>query len=124
MMAGKARLFDEAETLDKIMASNDPQVIKKLGRQVRNFDETAWNEVKYALIAAGNLCKFSQNPALRDFLLSTGDAILVEASPYDTIWGIGLAAEDPRAKDPSQWRGQNLLGFALMEVRDEIRCGL
>ena len=121
MMAGKARLFDDAETLEKIMASDDPQVIKKLGRQVRNFEEGAWDEVKYALILAGNVCKFSQNAALRDFLLATGDSILVEASPYDRVWGIGLAAEDPRAQDPRQWQGQNLLGFALMEVRDKLR---
>ncbi|MBQ4580748.1 MAG: NADAR family protein [Clostridia bacterium] len=124
MMAGKARLFDDAAALEKILASDDPKTIKALGRQVQGFQSDAWDQVKYALIAAGNLCKFSQNPALRDFLLSTGNAILVEASPYDTIWGIGLAAEDPRAKDPSQWRGQNLLGFALMEVRDEIRRSL
>ena len=121
MMAGKARLFDDAETLEKIMVSNDPQVIKKLGRQVRNFDSAAWDKVKYALIVAGNVCKFSQNAALRDFLLATGDSILAEASPYDRIWGIGLAEEDPRAQDPRHWQGQNLLGFALMEVRDILR---
>ena len=124
MMAGKARLFDDEATLAAIMASDDPKVIKALGRQVQGFDEGAWNEIKYALIVAGNLCKFSQNTPLREFLLSTGDAILVEASPYDRIWGIGLAAEDPLATDPAQWRGQNLLGFALMEVRDQIRSGL
>ena len=69
----------------------------------------------------GNWCKFSQNRDLREFLLSTGDSVLVEASPYDNIWGICLAASSPEAQDPMQWRGQNLLGFALMEVRDELR---
>ena len=69
----------------------------------------------------GNWCKFSQNPGLREFLLSTGDSILVEASPYDSIWGIRLSADSPEAQDPMKWRGQNLLGFALMEVRDELR---
>ena len=124
MMAGKARLFDDDAALAEIMASDDPKVIKALGRKVQGFREDAWDEIKYALIVAGNLCKFTQNAPLRDFLLSTGDALLVEASPYDRIWGIGLAAEDPLAKDPSAWRGQNLLGFALMEVRDQIRSSL
>ena len=121
MMAGKARLFGDQATLEKIMAADDPKVIKALGREVKNFDEDAWSEIKYALIVAGNICKFSQDPALKEFLLSTGDAILAEASPYDRIWGIGLAAEDPQAQDLNAWQGQNLLGFALMEVRDELR---
>ena len=69
----------------------------------------------------GNWHKFSQNRELREFLLSTGDSVLVEASPYDAIWGIRLAASSPEAQDPMKWRGQNLLGFALMEVRDELR---
>ena len=121
MMAGKAKLFEDGKTLEKIMRSRDPREIKALGRIVKNFDEKAWNRMKYTLIVNGNYNKFSQNPRLRDFLLSTGDSILVEASPYDRIWGIGLPEEDPRAEDPGLWRGENLLGFALMEVRDEIR---
>ncbi len=124
MMAGKARLFDDAAALAEIMASDDPKVIKALGRKVQGFQEDVWNEVKYALIVAGNYSKFSQNPLLREFLLSTGNAVLVEASPYDRIWGIGLSADDPLALDPGAWRGQNLLGFALMEVRDQIRSTL
>ena len=121
MMAGKARLFGDAEMLEKIMASSDPRTIKKLGRQVRGFDQAIWETYKYALVMQGNVCKFAQNPALKQFLLSTGDKILVEASPYDRIWGIGLSAADPRAQDPRQWRGRNLLGFALTEVRDILR---
>ncbi|MBE5810631.1 MAG: NADAR family protein [Clostridiales bacterium] len=124
MMAGKARLFDDDATLEEIMASDDPKVIKALGRKVQGFQEDAWNEIKYALIVAGNYSKFSQNVPLREFLLSTGDAVLVEASPYDRIWGIGLPASDPLALEPASWRGQNLLGFALMEVRDQIRSSL
>jgi len=124
MMAGKARLFDDHATLAEIMAAKDPRVIKALGRKVQGFEETAWNEIKYALIVAGNACKFGQNAQLKEFLLSTGDAVLVEASPYDQIWGIGLSEEDPRSRDPRQWRGQNLLGFALMEVRDQLRSSL
>ena len=107
--------------LEQIMRSDDPKEIKALGRKVHGFKEEAWDEVKYPLILNGNYNKFVQNEQLRSFLLSTGDSILVEASPYDRVWGIGLAAEDPRAQDPQQWRGENLLGFALMEVRDEIR---
>lgn len=123
MMAGKARLFGDQDMLAKIMASDNPQTIKKLGRQVKGFDETAWEQHRFALVLQGNVCKFSQNPALKQFLLSTGNRILVEASPYDCIWGVGLSAEDPRIQDPRQWRGQNLLGFALTEVRDILRQG-
>lgn len=123
MMAGKARLFGDEEMLEKIMAASDPRTMKKLGRQVRGFDQAVWEQYKYALVLQGNVCKFSQNPALGQFLLSTGEQILVEASPYDRIWGIGLSATDPRAQDPRQWRGRNLLGFALTEVRDILRQG-
>lgn len=121
MMAGKAKLFMDRDTEAQIMAADDPMVIKKLGRKVSPFDEALWEEAKYSLILNGNYAKFTQNEELRRFLLSTGDQLLVEASPYDTVWGVGLGAEDPRLQDPAQWRGQNLLGFALMEVRDEIR---
>ena len=121
MMLGKARLFQDKVAAEKILASDDPRKIKKLGRSVQNFDDKLWDSVKYPLVLTGNYNKFVQNPQLRNFLLSTGKSILVEASPYDRVWGIGLSADDPRAKDPRQWLGRNLLGFALMEVRDEIR---
>lgn len=121
MMAGKALLFADLETCDAIMAASDPKQIKALGRKVTPFIEGEWNEVKHSLIVNGNYAKFTQNEALRRFLLSTGDGLLVEASPYDCIWGIGLAPDDPDVQHPSKWRGENLLGFALMEVRDEIR---
>ena len=121
MMAAKARCFHDEFTLHKILAENDPAAIKKLGRQVRNFSPALWNEKKCAVVIEGNILKFSQNPALRDFLLSTGDTVLVEASPYDCIWGIGLRREDPDSREPEKWRGENLLGFALMEVRGLLR---
>jgi len=121
MMLGKARLFKDAAAAEQIKASTDPKEIKALGRTVQGFDGKLWDSVKYSLVLTGNYNKFVQNPDLRNFLLSTGDSILVEASPYDRIWGIGLSEDDPRAKDPRQWEGENLLGFALMEVRDEIR---
>ena len=88
---------------------------------MRGFDQKVWDKFKYAIVLLGNWHKFSQNRELREFLLSTGDSVLVEASPYDAIWGIRLPASSPEAQDPMKWRGQNLLGFALMEVRDELR---
>lgn len=121
MMAGKARLFNDAEILEKIVQASTPNQVKALGRKVKNFDPKVWNEHKYEIVKQGNLLKFSQNNKYKDFLLSTGDKILVEASPYDTIWGIGMLETDSRAENPLLWNGENLLGFALMEVRDELR---
>ncbi len=120
MMAGKARVFGDTEVLAEILACNDPHTVKALGRKVADFDDKIWKEHKYEIVKQGNLYKFSQNPSLKEFLLSTNQTILVEASPYDTIWGIGLGKEHANAKNPEKWRGQNLLGFALMEVREEL----
>lgn len=122
MMAAKARCFHDEFTQHRILAENDPAAIKKLGRQVRNFSPVLWDEKKCAVVIEGNILKFSQNPALRDFLLATGDTVLVEASPYDCIWGIGLRRDDPDSREPEKWRGENLLGFVLMEVRDCLRA--
>lgn len=120
MMAGKAQLFGDEERRKEILACSDPKQIKALGRKVRGFDQVVWDKFKYAIVLNGNWCKFSQNRELREFLLSTGDSVLVEASPYDRIWGIQLSADTPEAQNPFRWRGENLLGFALMEVRDEL----
>ena len=95
--------------------------IKGLGRKVKNFDENIWNEVKYHIVLTGNYYKFSQNKQLRQVLLSTGEGILVEASPLDMIWGIGIDANNENAYHPGKWNGSNLLGFALTEVREEIK---
>ena len=122
MMAAKARCFHDEFTLHRILAEKDPATIKKLGRQVRNFSPVLWDEKKCAVVIEGNFLKFSQNLALRDFLLATGDTVLVEASTYDCIWGIGLRKDDPDSRDPEKWHGENLLGFALMEVRDLLRA--
>ena len=121
MMVGKARLFNDQESLEKIRQSVSPSQAKSLGRKVKNFDPKIWDEHKYDLVKKGNFLKFSQNTKCKDFLLSTGDKILVEASPYDRIWGIGMLETDTRAENPLLWNGENLLGFALMEVRDELR---
>ena len=120
MMAAKAELFGDGEIRNQILKCSDPRQ-KALGRKVRSFDQKVWDSFKYAIVLGGNWCKFSQNRDLREFLLSTGDSVLVEASPYDSIWGIRLSSSSPGAQDPMKWRGQNLLGFALMEVRDELR---
>ena len=121
MMEQKAELFGDEEIRQQILENNLPDRIKSLGRKVRGFDQALWDKAKYSIVLNGNWCKFSQNRRLRDFLLSTGDSVLAEASPYDAIWGIQLSADSPDAQNPFKWNGQNLLGFALMEVRDELR---
>ena len=121
MMAEKARLFEDKETLEKIMEARSQGKIKALGREVKHFDQTEWDKCKYTIVLTGNFQKFLQNPELKDFLLRTGDKILVEASPRDRIWGIGMGKANENAENPAAWRGRNLLGFALMEVRDELR---
>ncbi|MCI9243276.1 MAG: NADAR family protein, partial [Lawsonibacter sp.] len=121
MMAEKARLFGDKEALEKIMAARSQGKIKALGREVKHFDQAEWDKCKHTIVLTGNFQKFLQNPKLKDFLLRTGDKILVEASPRDRIWGIGMGKANENAENPTAWRGANLLGFALMEVRDELR---
>ena len=121
MMASKARLFKDDEVCREIMNANHPHDYKKLGRMVHGFESEPWDSRKSEIVVEGNKAKFSQNPDLKDFLLSTGDAILVEASPYDKIWGIGLDRETAMKVTVDQWQGENLLGCALMEVRDWLR---
>ncbi|MEV6279570.1 NADAR family protein [Nocardia sp. NPDC051832] len=122
MMWGKAMLFGDTEVAERVLAAKHPKQAKDLGRQVSGFDETTWNAERFGIVVAGSTAKFGQHPDLRDYLLRTGERVLVEASPVDRIWGIGLAADDPRAEDPSRWRGLNLLGFALMAARAELRA--
>jgi hypothetical protein len=120
MMAGKARLFGDEEGLAAVLRAASPGAVKAAGRKVCGFDEERWAAACYDIVVAGNLAKFGQHPDLRDFLLSTGEKVLVEASPYDRIWGIGMAATNADVERPSAWRGLNLLGFALMEVRERL----
>ena len=120
MMAEKARLFGALEIHAEILAAKTPGAAKELGRRVANFDEILWREKRCDIVVAGNIAKFSQNRKLGEFLLSTGARILVEASPTDRIWGIGLAQQDQRCENPTRWRGLNLLGFALMRVRSRL----
>ncbi len=121
MMAQKALLFGDEEAFRKISTAPEPRIAKKLGRSVQGFDEHLWREHRFDIVLRGNEAKFSQNHDLLTFLLNTQNAILVEASPVDRIWGIGVKADDPCAMDPVNWRGQNLLGFALMEVRSHLQ---
>lgn len=121
MMAEKARVFRDGEAEQAILAAKSPREHKALGRKVRGFDPNVWNSVCRGVVYTGNLAKYEQNAELRELLLRTGDRTIVEASPEDRIWGIGLAQDDPRSQDPQQWQGTNWLGIALMQVRDEIR---
>ncbi|MGW6568778.1 NADAR family protein [Streptomyces sp. NPDC054975] len=122
MMAAKARLFDDPEAERAALSSRSPAEAKKAGRLVRGFDETVWERERFGIVVEGSVHKFASDEALRAFLLGTQGRVLVEASPLDRVWGIGLAADDPRATDPTRWRGLNLLGFALMEARERLRA--
>lgn len=121
MMAGKARLFNDHATAGQIINAATPVEAKALGRQVKDFDPATWEAACFGIVVEGNKHKFSQDPDFKDYLLSTGDKVIVEASPVDPVWGIGLPQDSAKARNPHQWRGQNLLGFALMEVRDMLR---
>ena len=121
MMAEKAAVFGDAEAHGRILAASNPKQQKAIGRQVRGFDEDVWNSVCRGIVYTGNLARFEQNAEMRAELLATGDKTIVEASPTDRIWGIGLAQDDDRALDPAQWQGTNWLGVALMQVRQTLR---
>ncbi len=119
MMAKKAALFDPS-MIEQIVNTSSAAEAKKLGRMVKNFDDKTWLENRYDIVREGNFHKFSQHKDLKEFLISTNNRILVEASPVDRIWGVGLQQDNPKILNPKNWKGLNLLGFALMEVRDEL----
>lgn len=116
-MYAKAILFEDMETAAKILANPDPRAQKALGREVKGYVDAVWNDHRYEIVFEICKAKF-QNVNLKKVLLNTGDTILVEASPYDTIWGIGLGMTDPRRFDPSNWKGLNLLGKVLTDLRE------
>jgi ribA/ribD-fused uncharacterized protein len=120
MMWHKAEMFDDHDMAGRILDAASPAEAKKLGAQVRGFDSAAWEAERFAVVVAGNRAKFGQHPELAAYLRGTAPRVLVEASPVDRIWGIGLAADDERVADPAGWQGLNLLGFALMQVRDQL----
>jgi ribA/ribD-fused uncharacterized protein len=121
MMVAKARLFGDVEAERAMLAEPSPLKVKRLGRLVRGFREDAWERVRFDVVVAASVEKFRQHVHLGRFLAATGDMVLVEASPTDRVWGIGLDAADPAARDPLRWRGLNLLGFALMEARARLQ---
>lgn len=120
MMAKKAELFGDDEMANRIIACPSPAEAKKLGREVKGYVDELWLNNRFQIVCEGNYHKFSQNNNLKDFIVKTGSRILVEASPVDSIWGIGMDANHPDAGNPEKWQGLNLLGFALMEVRDKL----
>jgi ribA/ribD-fused uncharacterized protein len=120
MMAEKARLFGDRAALAAILAAATPAEAKALGRTVRGYDDAAWERARSESVVRGNVAKFGQNEDLGAFLRGTAERILVEASPRDRVWGIGMGASNPDARDPTRWRGRNLLGFALVEARERL----
>ncbi|WP_172255159.1 NADAR family protein [Saccharibacillus deserti] len=120
MMAEKARLFQDGEARERILQAVHPKQMKEFGRQVQNFDDAVWKKEAYGIVKRASLEKFRQNAELWAFLRKTQNRILVEASPRDRIWGIGMGKDHPDAENPARWRGTNLLGFALSEARDQL----
>ncbi|CAN5641340.1 NADAR family protein [soil metagenome] len=120
MMAEKARTFGDDVALDRVLAAKTPAEAKAVGRSVRDYDDAVWEKARGLAVVRGNVAKFGENAALGAFLANTGDRVLVEASPSDTVWGIGLAASHADARSPAKWRGRNLLGFALMAARETL----
>ena len=120
MMWGKAKLFGDESVAKRILKAKSPREQKKLGREVRGFKPSVWNKEKCKIVEEGNMLKFMSNEKLKETLLGTGSKVLVEASPEDKIWGIGLRESDPASKDPFKWKGKNLLGICLMVVRHRI----
>lgn len=120
MMAEKARLFNDVQAYTDIMLSKSPSEQKAIGRKVQNFDPVKWNEVCRLVVYRANLAKFSQNPVMLDELFDSEEKIIVEASPEDTIWGIGLHFSDDKVLDKKNWKGKNWLGEAIMQVRSDL----
>jgi ribA/ribD-fused uncharacterized protein len=120
MMAEKARLFGDETIRAQILRAKSPGVAKSLGRKVSGFDEATWRAHRFGIVVTGNHAKFAQNQDMGDFLRRTGSQVLVEASPRDRIWGIGMGKNNEHAENPLLWKGLNLLGFALMEVRHRL----
>ena len=117
----KAKLFNDNDIMEKILLNGNPMICKNLGRAVKQFDSNVFDNHKYKFMVEVLYAKFSQNEQLKTKLINTGDAILVEASPKDKIWGIGMDVNHPDFNEPSKWQGENLLGKALMEVRGKLK---
>jgi len=124
MMYKKAELFGDDHALKHIMSACNPSVQKSWGRKVKNFDKDKWETIARDVVYKANYAKFSQNKDCLDRLMASGDKIIVEASPYDCIWGVGLRCDDPKVLDSKNWRGANWLGEAIMKVRTNMRISL
>lgn len=122
MMAQKAIMFGDDEMLEKIMGTNDPKTQKTCGRNVKDFDPNKWNQYAKAIVHDGNMAKFTQNPKFLEDLIATEGTTLVEASPYDKIWGIGMGVDNPKSQNRETWKGLNWLGEVLTGVREIIIC--
>lgn len=122
MMAAKARLMGDEKTRQQILVATNPAVVKKLGQQVKPWNERMWIDNRCRIMYEACMAKFSSSAALKAKLLATGDKVLVEASPLDKIWGVGLIGSDPKSKNPREWKGLNLLGKVLMKVREDLRA--
>lgn len=120
MMWRKAMLFSDRGRAEAILQARSPAQAKSIGRAVEGFDEATWVVHRWEIVVDGSVAKFSSDPALRAFLVGTGKRVLVEASPRDRIWGIGMVQDSEFAEQPQRWRGLNLLGFALMEARQRL----
>ena len=120
MMAMKARTFEDFDALSRIMDTSSPLVQKAIGRKVLHFCPRRWGEVCRLIVYRGNLAKFTQNPTMYTELMDSGTKIIVEASPVDKIWGIGLHYNDDRVLDVANWNGTNWLGEAIMQVRSDL----
>lgn len=116
-MYKKAKLFHDDEIAEKILTTSNQFEIKKLGRMIKNFKQDVWDECCYDIMLFSNRLKYEQNPSLLQLLRSTGEEEICEASPLDKIWGIGLSTDTDDYKDKTKWRGKNLLGKVLMEIR-------
>lgn len=121
MMYRKAEMFGDTDAMKAIMATNNPREQKRIGRLVKGFDPAVWDGKKKDIILRNNILKFEASEALRDILFSADDLTFVEASPWDTIYGIGRGLDWPHLDDETTWRGENLLGFVLTETRDYLR---
>ena len=120
MMYHKAKLFGDDKACEKVLRAGNAGEAKARGGEVIGFNQEVWDEKRFEIVVNANLAKFSQKNELSEFLINTGKRVLVEASPVDKIWGIGLAQDNQASENPNTWKGLNLLGFALMEVRDQL----
>ncbi|WP_435234704.1 NADAR family protein [Psychromonas sp. PT13] len=121
MMFHKAMLFNDVNSAEKVLRAKNPGEAKSIGREVLGFNEEIWLAKRFEIVVKANVAKFQSNAALKEFLLNTHHRVLVEASPVDKVWGIGLAEDNKSSENPNLWKGENLLGFALMETRKIIQ---